>query len=152
MQITPPDRRLLRLLQQNLDLAMGDLAERAGMTPATCSRRLEKLTNAGIIRGQHARINWAKLGYEVEVSLRITLEKSNPRAFDEFLAGARLVPEVMEIQTFLGRVDMRLHIIARDMVHYQHIYRSQILTLPHISEVEALVQMSEIKSGEVLPL
>ncbi len=152
MQITETDHRLLRHLQQFPDSPLGELATRAGMTSATCSRRLEKLTNAGVIRGQHAQINWAKLGYEVEVSLRITLEKTNPRAFDEFLAGARDVPEIMEIQTFLGRVDVRLHIIARDMAHYQHIYRSRILTLPHISEVEALVQMSEIKAGEALPL
>lgn len=152
MQIGESDRRLLRQLQYRPDSPIGELAVRAGMAPATCSRRLEKLAGAGIIRGQHVQINWAKLGYEVEVSLRITLEKTNPRAFDEFLAGAREVPEIMEIQTFLGRVDARLHIIARDMAHYQHIYRSRILTLPHISEVEALVQMSEIKAGEALPL
>ncbi|MCP5036301.1 MAG: Lrp/AsnC family transcriptional regulator [Rhodobacteraceae bacterium] len=152
MQVTEIDRRLLRQLQLASDMSTGTLAERAGMTQATCSRRLDKLTRAGIIRGQHARIHWPALGYEVEVSLRITLEKTNPRAFDEFLAGAREVPEVMEIQTFLGRVDVRLHVLARDMSHYQHLYRSQILTLPHIAEVEALVQMAEIKSGEALPL
>ncbi len=152
MQVTETDRRLLRHLQQAPDLAVGALAERAGMTQATCARRLEKLIRAGVIRGQHARINWAALGYEVEVSLRITLEKTNPRAFDEFLAGAREVPEVMEIQTFLGRVDVRLHVLARDMAHYQHLYRTRILTLPHIAEVEALVQMAEIKAGEALPL
>lgn len=152
MQIDDSDRRLLRHLQHAPGAAMGELAAQAGMTPATCSRRLEKLGRAGIIRGQHATINWAALGYEVEVSLRITLEKSNPRAFDEFLAQAREVPEVMEIQTFLGRVDVRLHILARDMAHYQQLYRSRILTLPHISELEALVQMAEIKAGEALPI
>ncbi len=152
MQIGEADRRLLRHLQLAPDLPVSVLAGRAGLTAATCSRRLEKLVRAGIIRGQHARINWAALGYEVEVSLRITLDKTNPRAFDEFLAGAREVPEVMELQTFLGRVDVRLHILARDMAHYQQIYRRHILTLPHISEVEALVQMAEIKAGEALPL
>ena len=40
------------------------------------------------------------------------------------------MPEVIEIQTFLGRVDVRLSMIARDMAHYQHIYRNKILTLP----------------------
>jgi Lrp/AsnC family transcriptional regulator len=67
---------------------------------------------------------------QVEVSLRITLDKTNPRAFDEFIAAARLVPEVLEIQTFLGRVDVRLNVIARDMAHYQQIYRDRILPLP----------------------
>ena len=97
-------------------------------------------------------IDWRALGYEVEVSLRVTLDKTQPRAFDEFMAAARDVPDVIEIQTFLGRVDVRLSVIARDMAHYQQIYRSAILTLPHISEVEALMHVARIKSDEVLPL
>jgi hypothetical protein len=74
--------------------------------------------------------------------LRITLDKTNPRAFDEFLAAARDVPEVMEIQTFLGRVDLRLAVIARSMSHYQEIYRDRILTLPHIADIEALMHVA----------
>ena len=93
-----------------------------------------------------------KLGWEVAVSLRITLDKTDPRAFDEFLAAAREVPEVTEIQTFLGRVDVRLHVIARDMAHYQQIYREKILVLPHIADIEALMQVAVIAENEVLPL
>ena len=55
-------------------------------------------------------IDWKALGFAVAVSLRITLDKTAPSAFDEFLAAARGVAEVIEIQTFLGRVDVRLHI------------------------------------------
>ena len=67
-------------------------------------------------------------------------------------AEARNVPEVIEIQTFLGRVDLRLSVIARDMAHYQQIYRSAILTLPHIADIEALMHVARIKSDEGLPL
>lgn len=106
----------------------------------------------GIIRGQEAVIDWAALGYAVEVSLRITLDKTQARAFDEFIAAARQVPEVLEIQTFLGRVDVRLSVIARDMGQYQQVYRDQILTLPHIADIEALMQIARVKSDEALPL
>ncbi|MEO0370718.1 MAG: Lrp/AsnC family transcriptional regulator [Pseudomonadota bacterium] len=146
------DRRLLRQYQYAPDLAVADLAEQAGLTPGTCARRLERLREAGIIRANRAVIDWRALGYEVEVSLRVTLEKSAPRAFDEFLEAARGVPEVVEIQTFLGRVDVRLSVIARDMAHYQDIYRSEILALPHIADIEALMHVARIKSDEVLPL
>ncbi|HFQ14794.1 MAG TPA: Lrp/AsnC family transcriptional regulator [Rhodobacteraceae bacterium] len=152
MQISEADRRLLRQLQHAPDAPVGELAARAGLSPATCTRRLDRLARAGGILGQRAVINWAALGYEVQVSLRITLEKSDPRAFDAFLAAAREVPEVLEIQTFLGRVDVRLHLLARDMGHYQQLYRNQILTLPHIAEVEALVQMAEIVADKGLPI
>ena len=78
--------------------------------------------------------------------------KTNPRAFDEFIAAARSVPEVLGIETFLGRIDVRLNVIARDMGHYQQVYRERILSLPHIAEVEALMLISTVKDSEGLPL
>ena len=97
-------------------------------------------------------IDWRALGYAVEVSLRFTLDKTNPRAFDEFIAAARDVPEVIGIETFLGRVDVRLNVIARDMGHWTGIYRDRILALPHIAEVEALMLVATIKDSGGLPL
>lgn len=152
MQIDDADRRLLRQLMAEPGLATADLGERAGVTAATAWRRLERLQAGGVIRGSHAVIDWRALGWAVEVSLRFTLDKTNPRAFDEFLEAARAVPEVIEIQTFLGRVDVRLNVIARDMGHYQQIYRDRILGLPHIAELEALMLVSTIKDGGALPL
>ncbi|WP_371224363.1 Lrp/AsnC family transcriptional regulator [Roseovarius sp. 2305UL8-3] len=146
------DRRILRHYQHDATLTPAELAELAGVTPATCARRLDKMHSAGLIRANRAVIDWRALGYEVEVSLRITLDKTNPRAFDEFTQAAREVPEVVEIQSFLGRVDTRLSVIARDMAHYQEIYRSAILTLPHISDIEALMHVARLKSDEALPL
>ncbi|SLN50720.1 Regulatory protein AsnC [Roseovarius albus] len=146
------DRRILRHYQHDATLGPAELAELANVTPATCARRLEKMQAAGIIRANRAVIDWHALGYEVEVSLRITLDKTNPRAFDEFILEARAITHVVEIQTFLGRVDVRLSVIARDMAHYQSIYRSSILTLPHIADIEALMHVAHLKSDEVLPL
>jgi Lrp/AsnC family transcriptional regulator len=128
------------------------LAGLAGTTPARAARRIARLREAGVVRGIGAVIDWVKLGYAVEVSLRVTLDKMQVTAFDDFLARAREVPEVVELQTFLGRVDVRLSIIARDMAHYQHIYRSRILSLPHIAEIEALMHVARIKNSEGLPL
>jgi Lrp/AsnC family transcriptional regulator len=128
------------------------LATRAGVTAGTFGRRIERLAEAGIIRATRAAVNWRALGFEVEVSLRFTLDKTNARAFDEFIDAAREVPEVVGIETFLGRVDVRLNVIARDMAHYQEVYRQRILSLPHIAELEALMLISTIKDGEGLPL
>lgn len=146
------DRRLLRHLQADPEQPMTQLAEAAGLPLATCYKRLERLQAQGVLKGQRMTINWAALGYGVEVSLRITLDKTEPRAFDEFLAAARAVAEVTEIQTFLGRVDVRLAVIARSMAHYQDIYRDRILTLPHIADIEALMQIATIKNQQTLPL
>lgn len=146
------DRRLLRYMQSDPAIPVSDLAQRCRITPVTAARRIDRLTADGVLRGQHAIIDWSALGYTVEVSLRFTLDKADPRGFDEFLAEARKIPQVVEIQTFLGRVDVRLSVIARDMAHYRALYRDRILTLPHISELEALVHISTIKMAETLPI
>ena len=121
-------------------------------TPAVVSRRLSKLREAGIIIGKEAVIDWQKLGYDIEVSLRITLDKTQNCAFEDFLEAARLIPQVIELQTFVGRVDVRLSVIAKDMADYQRVYRVLILKLPHMSDVEALLHISRIKSDEVFPV
>jgi Lrp/AsnC family transcriptional regulator len=146
------DRRLLRHYLADPAQPNARLAERAGLTPATAWRRLERLRERGVLRGLRAVINWRALGWEVEVSLRFTLDKTNPRAFDEFIDAARAVPEVIAIETFLGRVDVRLNVIARDMAHYGEIYRTRILTLPHIADIEALMLVATIKDDGGLPL
>lgn len=146
------DRRLLRYLQADPAASTADLAQRAGVSAAVAWRRLDKLTEAGVLQAIEAVIDWRALGYGVEVSLRITLDKTAPNAFDALIAAARDVPEVTEIQTFLGRVDLRLNVLARDMAHYTQVYRDRILTLPHIQDIEQLMLVSTVKADEALPL
>ncbi len=146
------DRRILRHLQADPTLTASELSGLCAVSPATCTRRMARMQADGVILGQEAVIDWVALGYAVEVSLRITLDKTQPRAFDEFTAAARRVPEVLEIQTFLGKVDLRLSVIARDMAQYQQLYRDHILTLPHIADIEALMHITRVKSDAGLPL
>ncbi len=146
------DRRILRQWQAEPSLAPAELAERAGVTVAQLARRQARMGDAGMVAGVGAVIDWAALGYAVEVSLRITLDKSAPRAFEDFFDAARALQEVVEIQTFLGQVDVRLSVVARDMAHYQSIYRDQVLALPHVTDIEALMHVATLKSDEVLPI
>lgn len=146
------DRRLLRLLQEDGGLSVADLAERAGLSAGPCWRRIERLEREGVILGRRIEIDYRALGYEVRVFLRITLDKTAPRAFDDFLRAAREVPEVENIETLLGRVDVRMDVLARDLAHYREIYRSRILALPHLAEIEALMLVSELKNSDRLPI
>src|SRR6056297_1555914 len=146
------DRRILRHAQHDPALPVAELARAAGVTPATCARRLDRMKSAGLLRARRAVIDWRALGYEVEVSLRITLDKTQPRAFEDFLAAARDIPEVLEIQTFLGRVDVRLSVIARNLADYQQIYRRRILALPHIDDIESLLTISTVQERRALPI
>ena len=146
------DNRILRYLQNEPESSVVKLAEKAATTPPVVSRRLAKLEETGYILGHELILDWNALGFEVQVSLRITLDKTEPSAFDEFLKAARKIKEVLELQTFLGMVDVRLSVVARDMEHYQQIYRDSILVLPHISDIEALMHISSIKLDRRLPI
>lgn len=150
--LTDLDRRLLRLWQSDPSLSQIELAEQAGVSAQRAARRIERMERAQIIRGRRALIDWGALGYPVAVSLRVTLDKAQPRAFDDFTDAARKIPEVIEIQTFMGRVDLRLSVVARSMAHYQQIWRGQILALPHITEIEALTTVATLKDDASLPV
>ena len=146
------DRALLRRMQGDPSLTVPELAQLAGVTAGQAARRLDRLAADGLIRGQTAVVDWAAMGYPLQVSLRITLDKTVPGAFDDFLIAARDVAEVLEIQTFLGRVDVRLALVARDLAQYQDLYRTRILSLPHIADIEALMDVAAVKSEMGLPL
>jgi Lrp/AsnC family transcriptional regulator len=152
LKIDDIDRRLLRLLQDDPALPVAELAERAGLSAGPCWRRIDRLTREGVIRGRRIQLDYRALGFEVRVFLRITLDKTQSNAFDVFLAAARDLPEVENIQTLLGRVDVRMDVLARDLNHYQEIYRNRILALPHVAEIEALMLVSELKNTERLPI
>lgn len=152
MQVDDIDRRILRHLQDDGGQTMADLAERVGLSSGTCWRRVEKLEAAGVILGREVVLDHKAMGYAVEVFLRITLDKTQGNAFDSFIAAALKIPEVGGIQTLLGRVDIRMDVRARDLAHYQEIYKERILALPHISDVEALMLISELKNTEALPI
>ncbi len=146
------DIKILKMMQADALLSVADIAEKVGVGSASCWRRIGRMEKSGIIKDQVAIIDPKALGLEVEVSLRITLDKTQTDAFDRFIEAARKVKEVNEIQTFLGRVDVRLNILARDMSHYQEIYRSQILLLPHIADIEELMLISNVMSKDGVPL
>lgn len=152
MQMDDIDRRILRLMQDAPEAPVAEIAERAGLSAGPCWRRIERMTKDGVILGRKLDIDLAALGYTVRVFLRVTLDKTAPHAFDAFLAAARALPEVLAIETLLGRVDVRMDVVARDLDHYREIYRDRILALPHIAEIEALMLVSEIKASDRLPL
>ena len=150
--ITEQDRIILRQLQRNPTATAQELSEATNIASATCWRRVEKLTELGVIEATEATFDLRALDYDVEVSLRVTLDKTQNNAFDQFIMATRDIAEVNEIQTFLGRVDVRLNVVARDLAHYQEIYRNRILALPHVQDIEALMLVSTVFDRESLPI
>ena len=146
------DRRILRALQEDANLSSAALAEKAGLSASPCWRRVAAMEAAGVIEAREVEIDFRKLGYGVEVYLRVRLDKTQSGAFEEFVAAARAVPEIVVIQTLLGRVDIRMDVVARDLDHYQEILKGKIMDLPHISDIEALMRVSDVKNDPWLAI
>lgn len=151
-ELDDTDRRILRVMQEDAALPVAEVAARAGLSTSPCWRRIERMTAEGVILGRRVDVDFRKLGYEVVVSLRVRLDKTARSAFDEFIAAAREVPEVVVIETLLGRVDVRLEVVARSLDHYHDLMRERIADLPHIAELEALLLVSEIKNDPWLAI
>lgn len=151
-KIDDMDRRILRTLQRDASLTTAEVAEAVGLSTTPCWRRIERMERDGVIRGRVIDVDLRKLGYDVTVFLRVRIDKTARGAFEEFIAAARRVPEIQSIQTLLGRVDVRMDVVARSLEHYQEILKTSILDLPHIADVEALMLVSEVKNDESLPL
>jgi Lrp/AsnC family transcriptional regulator len=146
------DRRILRELQEDGTLSAAELAERVGLSASPCWRRMERMREDGVILGQVVDVDLRKLGYDLTVFLRVRLDKTGRGAFEEFITAAKRVPEILVIETLLGRVDVRMDVVARNLDHYQEILKNRILDLPHIADIEALMLVSEIKNTERLPI
>lgn len=150
--INDQERRILRLWQSDPNMSRKELAQNVGVSLGALNRRVEKLRDESVLGARRAVIDWGKLGYSVQVFLRVTLDKTQSDAWGEFIRAARLVPEIIIIETLVGRVDIRMDVMARDLDHYQEIYVEKILALPHLSDVESLMLISEIKNSAELPI
>ncbi len=152
LKIDDTDRRILRALQRDASLTTAEVAEAAGLSTTPCWRRIERMERDGVILGRSVDIDLRKLGFDVTVYLRVRIDKTVRGAFEEFITAARGVPEILSIQTLLGRVDVRMDVVARSLEHYQEILKTRILDLPHVADVEALMLISEVKNDESLSL
>ncbi len=146
------DRRILRTLQQDATLTTAEIGEIVGLSTTPCWRRIDRMEREGVILGQSIDVDLRKLGFDVTVFLRVRIDKTVRGAFEEFIAAAKGVPEILSVQTLLGRVDVRMDVVARSLEHYQEILKTRILDLPHVADVEALMLVSEVKNDESLPI
>ena len=146
------DRRILRQFQAAPDVSIAELADRCSLTTASCWRRLEKLESSGIILGQEVVVDWQALGFAVEVSLRITLDKTQTTAFDEFLAKARTVPEVLEIHEVSGEFTYLVKVRTHDTHDLSRIIKEEIGQIDNVSAVNSVMTLKTFKESTKIPL
>ncbi|MGK6321681.1 Lrp/AsnC family transcriptional regulator [Sphingomonas sp. DT-51] len=149
--LDPTDRRLLALLQDDATLAIADLAERVGLSPTPCWKRVKRLERGGLIRGRVALLDRAALGLDVTVFVAVRTTQHSDEWLQTFAEGVARIPEVVEFYRMSGEVDYLLKVVARDIADYDRIYRKLIRVAP-LHDVSSSFAMQEIKSTTALPL
>lgn len=137
------DRALLAALARDATQGAGALGRALGLSQPAAWRRIRRLTEAGVIRGQQIALDLAALGFGVTVFLGVKLAAKGRVSLEEFERAVSAIPEVTLVQHVLGLYDYRLRITARDLADFERILRRRIMTLPGAGEVEANVLLSE---------
>ena len=132
------DRRILQLLQEDGRLSNQDLADRIGLSPSPCLRRVRALEEAGFITGYRAVVNPARLGLTLMALVHISMDQHTPERFASFEAGVRALPEVLECLLITGQdADYQLKAVVRDMEAYQDLLLNRITRIEGVSGVHS---------------
>ncbi|PAU58797.1 AsnC family transcriptional regulator [Pseudomonas sp. PIC25] len=146
------DRRILALLQEDASLSTAEIAERVGLSQSPCWRRIQRLKEEGVVRGQVTLLDRRKVGLNAQIFAQVKLNAHGRSNLTEFAEAMRGFPEVLECHVLMGTVDFMLRIVTRDIEAYERFFFEKLSQVPGIQEVNSIVALSEIKSTTALPV
>ena len=146
------DRRLLAELQANGRITNVDLANKVGLTPPPCLRRVRTLEEEGAIRGYHADLDASKLGFSIVVFALVSLKSQAEEALCQFEEHVRELPEVRECHMLNGEIDFILKIVSRDLQSFQEFLTSKLTPAPNVASVKTSLTIRTAKNQPGVPL
>ena len=145
------DRRILAALQRDAALSVTALSEAVGLSPTPCWKRVKRLEEAGVITGRVALVDRDAVGLGVTVFVAIRTAAHEEGWLEEFAAGVRRIPEVVEFYRMSGEVDYLLKVICADIADYDRIYK-QLIRVAKLHDVSSSFAMEQIKYTTEVPL
>jgi Lrp/AsnC family leucine-responsive transcriptional regulator len=146
------DRRIIAELQADGRLSNVELADRVGLSPSPCLRRVKRLEREGYIEGYRAALRRDRVGLGFSVYLAVKIDgHANERAL-KFEEAVSAMPEVIACHLVSGEADYFLEVVVPDMEHYQRFLVGQLLNLPIVREVRSNIAIQTVKAGAPLPL
>jgi Lrp/AsnC family leucine-responsive transcriptional regulator len=146
MKLDRIDMLILQSLQQNARMPNVELANRAGLSPSACSRRLAQLEESGVIEGYQAVISNRALGQTITAIVQITLAGQSEVLLTKFERAVMNCPHIVSCFFMSGESDYLLRVSARDMEHYERIYKEWLSALPGVSRIQSSFAMRMIVS------
>jgi Lrp/AsnC family leucine-responsive transcriptional regulator len=147
MKLDRYDQQILELLQQDARLNNQDLAERIGLSPSPCLRRVRALEESGLIVGYRALLDAKKMGLSLMALIHISMDRHTPERFANFEAAVSVLPEVLECLLITGQdADYQLKVLVRDMDHYQALLLNQITRIEGVTGVHSSFVLRRVVS------
>jgi DNA-binding Lrp family transcriptional regulator len=143
------DRKILSELQADGRLPNIELAERIGLSPSPCLRRVRRLEETGVIRGYTALVDPAAWGWTMTAIATIRLVQQNEDDIVMFEQAVRGWDEVLECHLVTGSRDYMLKVAARDLGEYERFIKEKIARLKCVASIETSFIMSTIKERRI---
>ena len=153
MDLDRYDRRILEVLQEEGRISNQELAERIGLSPSPCLRRVRALEDSGLITGYRAVLDARRLGLSLLALIHISMDRHTPERFAAFEERVRALPEVLECLLITGQdADYQLKVIVRDMDAYLALLLDKITRIEGVSGVHSSFVMRRVIDKTALPL
>lgn len=153
MKLDRYDIRILHELQKNASISNQDLADRIGLTPSPCLRRVRQLEEEGLVHDRVTRLDPQKLGLSLTVLIHISMDRHTPERFDHFERAVSSYEEVIECMLITGQsADYMVKVMVPDMNYYQNFLLEKITKLQGVTGVHSSFVLRQPISRTALPL
>lgn len=149
--IDAKDAVIIESLQRDATISVAAIGEQVGLSQNACWRRIKKLEDDGVLKKRSVLFDAEKLGYPLTVYALLRVREHSTEWLDGFTELLDDIPEIVEFHRMSGDLDYLAKILARDMKHYDQIYK-RIIAVGSITDVSSSFLMEEIKSTSAIPI
>jgi len=147
------DKRILALMQSNGRISNLELAEKIGLSPTPCSRRVKRLEESGLIDGHVTLLNQVRLGLNITAMISITMDRHTPERFAGFERQVKEFPEVVECSIVTGQsADYLLKAVLPDMTYYEEFLLGRLTRIEGVTGVHSSFVLRKVIAKTELPL
>src|SRR5215212_6936595 len=146
------DRKILSYLQADGRMNLNDLADKVGLSPSPCLRRVRILERDGIIARYVAVLDQRAVGLPVSAFVFIKLDRQRQEALERFAQTIRRWPEVLECYLMTGAQDYLLRVVVPDLDAYERFVKQKLTRLEGIASIESSFALEQVKYTNVLPV
>ena len=153
MQIDRYDRQILAILQADGRISNQDLADRIGLSPSPCLRRVRALEEAGIVKGYRALLDAKALGYSLMALIYISMDMHTPERFENFEKEINQIGEILECLLITGQdADYQIKVVVKDMDAFQELLLNRITRIQGVTGVHTSFVLRRVVDRSNLPL